>query len=235
MSYPVYLALGSNLGDRLENLRAAVRGLFPRAPVCRVSSVYETPPWGVTDQPYFLNMAVEAQTSLSPRDLLDYLKELEVKIGREKTVVNGPRQIDLDILFYENQIYEDEHLTIPHPRLRGRGFALLPMADLASSFVHPVYKLRISGLLKECDTREIRLFASAEEFTAGLGSQHVFVPIEAALALKANEQAARAFHALPLSHQREHILYILEARKANTRVSRAAKMVTVLLERGPSP
>lgn len=234
MSYPIYLALGSNLGERLENLRAAVRGLFPRAPVCRVSAVYETPPWGILDQPRFLNMVVEVQTSLTPGELLAYIKELEVKIGREKTVVNGPRQIDLDILFYENQIYQDESLTIPHPRLRGRAFALLPMADLAANFIHPVYKLRISGLLKECDSRDIRLFATAEEFTASLGGKHLLVPIEAALALKANEQASRAFHALPLSHQREHIQYILEAKKADTRARRAAKMVTVLLERGPA-
>lgn len=233
MSYPIYLALGSNLGNRLENLLTAVRGLFPRVPVCRVSSVYETPPWGVVDQPNFLNMVVEAQTSLAPRELLDYVKELETRIGREKTVLNGPRQIDLDILFYENQTYQDEQLVIPHPRLRGRGFALMPMADLAASFIHPVYKLRISGLLKECDTREIRLFTSAEEFAAGLGDKHLLIPMEVALALKANEQAARAFHALPLSHQREHIRYILEARKASTRVNRAARMVTVLLERGP--
>lgn len=233
MSYPVYLALGSNLGDRMENLLAAVRGLFPRAPVCRVSPVYETPPWGYLDQPNFLNMVVEVQTSLSPRELLDYLKELEVKIGREKSVPNGPRQIDLDILFYENQIYQDEELTIPHPRLRGRAFVLLPMADLTSNFIHPVYKLRISGLLKECDTREIRLFSSADDFIENLGSKYYLVPFEVSLALKSNEQASRAFHALPLSHQREHINYILDAKKADTRARRAAKMVSVLIERGP--
>ncbi len=233
MSYPIYLALGTNLGDRLENLRTAVRGLFPRVPVCRLSPVYETPPWGYLAQPPFLNMVVEVQTSLAPRELLDTLKELETKLGREKTIQNGPRLIDLDILFYENRVYQDEELTIPHPRLRGRAFALMPMADLSASFIHPVFKLRISGLLKECDPREIRLFTSAEDFAASLGSKHYLVPIEAALALKGNEQAARAFHALPLSHQREHIHYILEAKKADTRARRAAKMVTVLLERGP--
>lgn len=232
MTYPVFIALGSNLGDRLANLRAAVGGLFPRAPVCRISSVYETPPWGVLDQPYFLNMVVEAQTSLAPRELLDYLKALEVKIGREKTVLNGPRKIDLDILLYENQIYNDEQLAIPHPRLRGRGFALLPLAELAANLIHPVFRLRISGLLKECDTHNIRLFTGAKEFEESLGGKPILVPLDVALALKTNDQAARIFHDLPPSHQREHLSYILEARKAVTRQRRALKLVAILLDRG---
>lgn len=232
MTYPVYLALGSNLGDRLANLRAAVSGLFPLAPVCRVSAVYKTPPWGYLDQPDFLNMVVEAQTSLNPRELLDYLKALETKIGREKSVINGPRQIDLDILFFENQVYHDEQLTIPHPRLRGRAFALLPMAELAANYIHPVYRLRISGLLKECNSNEIRLHTTALQFEESLGGKSILVPLEAALALKTNEEAARRFHALPSSHQREHLRYILEARKADTRLRRAHKMVAILLDRG---
>ncbi len=234
MSYPIYLALGSNLGDRLDNLRAAVRSLFPRAPVCRVSSVYQTLPWGYLDQPPFLNMVVEAQTSLSPRELLDFLQSIEVKMGREKTIQNGPRLIDLDILFFENQRYEDESLCIPHPRLRGRGFVLRPMADLSSSYIHPVYKLRISGLLKECDLSGIQLHTDAQNFEESLGSRYPLVPLEVALALQANQPAARIFHALSHSHQREHLNYIREAKKPGTRQRRAAKMLAILLDRGPA-
>jgi len=234
VSYPIYIALGSNLGDRLENLRTAVRSLFPRAPVCRVSSVYETPPWGYLDQPPFLNMVVEAQTSFSPRELLDYLQSIEVSMGREKTIQNGPRVIDMDIIFYENQKYEDEILCIPHPRLRGRGFVLRPMADLSSSFIHPLYKLRVSGLLKECDVSGIQLHTDAQEFEESLGARHPLVPLEVALTLKGNEPAARIFHALSPSHQREHLNYIRQAKKPGTRQRRAVKMLAILLDRGPA-
>jgi len=230
--HPVYIALGSNLGDRLDNLRTAVRDLFPRAPVCRVSNIYQTPPWGYLDQPYFLNMVVEAQTSLTPRELLDYLRTLESQMGREKTIVNGPRTIDMDILFYGNQIYNDEELTIPHPRMRGRGFVMLPLADLTTTYIHPVFRLRIAGMLKECDLLEIQPFSSAADFEVSLSDERMLMPVEATLALKGNEQAARIFHSLPPSHQQEHLRYIAEARKAETRHRRASRMLETLLRDG---
>src|SRR5512143_1333084 len=99
----VYLALGSNLGDRLANLRAAVDALAPDVRVLAESSVYETPPWGYTDQPSFLNMVIRAQTELEPRPLLRHLKELERRLGRERGFRYGPRVIDLDILFYDDR------------------------------------------------------------------------------------------------------------------------------------
>jgi len=227
--HPVYIALGTNLGDRTENLRRAVIGLFPSAPVCRVSNIYQTPPWGYEDQPAFLNMVVEAQTSLAPPELLEYLQTLEKKIGREKTLLNGPRIIDLDILFYGSQIYEDDRLTIPHPRMRGRGFVMLPLADLTTTFIHPVYKLRIAGLLKECVLGEIRLFSSAADFEASLNGERVLVPIEATLTLKENDLAARIFHSLPPSRQQKHLNYILTAKRDETRQRRAEAMVAALL------
>lgn len=232
MNYPVYLALGSNLDDRLANLRAAVSGLFPGAPVCRVSSVYETPPWGVLDQPAFLNIVVEVQTAFSPQELLGYLQRLETKLGRVKTILNGPRVIDLDILFIEDQIHEGEHLTVPHPRLRGRGFVLRPLADLAENFTHPVLDLPVSTLLAECDLNGINQTTTAREFEESLLPNRFFVPVEIAQSLKENDEAARAFHALPPSHQREYIGYVSEGKKAETRQSRAQKMIDMLIEKG---
>ncbi len=234
MSFPVYLALGSNQGDRLQYLFTAVRGLFPRAPVSRVSSVYETPPWGYLNQPAFLNMVVEVQTSLEPRALLDLLKSIESKMGRVKTILNGPRLIDMDILFYESQIYQDDSLTVPHPRMRGRGFVLRPMADLAPDFLHPQYNLSISVLLGECDLNGITAFTSASEFEDNLAPDRYLLAVEAAQAFNGNDQAAKIFNQISPSHQREYIRFVSDAKKADTRRRRAQKMLTMLAEKDKS-
>jgi len=158
MTHTVYLALGGNLGDRLASLRAALDALPPDVAVLAESRVYETPPWGYTDQPAFLNMAVKAQTSLSPQALLDYLKAIEARLGREKSLRWGPRLIDLDILFYDNLALDTPPLIIPHPRLHERGFVLAPLADIAPDLLHPTLGCSVRSLLADVDLAGIHPF-----------------------------------------------------------------------------
>ena len=155
----IYLALGTNLGDRLANLREAIDALAPDVIVNRESLIYETPPWGYADQPAFLNMVVEAETSLNPRALLDFLKKRENELGRVKNFRNGPRHIDLDILFYGDVVYEDERLQIPHPRLHERAFVLVPLNDLAPDFLHPVLGKDVKSLLSNVEKDNIHPFS----------------------------------------------------------------------------
>jgi 2-amino-4-hydroxy-6-hydroxymethyldihydropteridine diphosphokinase len=150
-----HLALGTNLGNRLANLQAALAALPPAVVVRRSSPIYETPPWGVTDQPAFLNMAVEAETSQTPQELLAHLKYLETALGRLPSIRFGPRLIDIDILFYDNLVLDAPRLTIPHPRLHERAFVLVPLADLAPDFVHPVFGRTVRDLLAGLDTKGI--------------------------------------------------------------------------------
>ncbi len=155
----IYIALGTNLGDRLSNLRAAIESLVPDVRVLRESIIYETPPWGYTDQPAFLNLVVEAETSLNPRALLGYLKKREDELGRVKNFRYGPRQIDLDILFYDDLVMNEADLQIPHPRLHERAFVLVPMMDLAPELVHPVLGKDVKTLLNALDFEEIKPFS----------------------------------------------------------------------------
>jgi len=155
----VFIALGTNLGDRVENLRAAIDSLSSVLSVLRESTIYETPPWGFTDQPAFLNMVIEVETNLEPLVLLAYLKKQEDELGRVESFRYGPRQIDLDILFYDDFILEDDKLQIPHPRLHERAFVLVPQAELAPDLVHPILKKSINILLKDVDTSEITPFS----------------------------------------------------------------------------
>jgi 2-amino-4-hydroxy-6-hydroxymethyldihydropteridine diphosphokinase len=154
----VYLALGSNLGDRAANLRAAIERLAPGLNVRRQSCIYETEPWGYADQPAFLNMVVEADTRLDPDSLLTFLKNIEAEMGREATFRNGPRLIDLDILFYDNLVLDTPPLVIPHPRLHERAFVLVPLADLAPEFLHPLLGETILHLLMQADLKGVARF-----------------------------------------------------------------------------
>ena len=147
MGHTVYIALGTNLGDRLANLRAAIESMPPDVVVRAESPIYETPPWGYENQPPFLNMVVKAETELSPGPLLRYLKQLEVALGREQNFRWGPRLIDLDILFYDDRVIDTPPLIIPHPRLHERAFVLVPLADLAPDLIHPVLQRSINALL----------------------------------------------------------------------------------------
>jgi len=151
MQHIAYIALGANLGDRQANLRAALQSMPPDVYVLAESRVYETPPWGYTDQPPFLNMAVKAGTGLLPTALLGYLKQIEARLGRAPSVRWGPRLIDLDILFYDDLVLDTPPLIIPHPRLHERGFVLAPLADLAPDLEHPLLRRRIRELLAGVD------------------------------------------------------------------------------------
>jgi 2-amino-4-hydroxy-6-hydroxymethyldihydropteridine diphosphokinase len=156
MNHIVYIALGTNLGERLANLREAIESMPPEVTVLTESHVYETLPWGYEDQPDFLNMVVKAETDLEPESLLNYLKQLEVELGREQNFRWGPRLIDLDILFYDDLVIESPPLVIPHPRLHERAFVLVPLADVAADYVHPVLGEFVWGLLLKADVSGIK-------------------------------------------------------------------------------
>ena len=156
MDEPIYLALGTNLGDRIANLQTAINLLSSKAIIVQESSVYVTPPWGIVDQPDFLNQVIEISTNLTPSCLLRSIKDIELKMGRQKTIRNGPRLIDLDILFYGAQVINKKALTIPHPRLHERAFVLVPLYEIAPDFVHPVLNETVKSLLAEVDPEGVQ-------------------------------------------------------------------------------
>ncbi|MCG2709811.1 MAG: 2-amino-4-hydroxy-6-hydroxymethyldihydropteridine diphosphokinase [Thermodesulfovibrionales bacterium] len=134
-----YISIGSNLGDREENCRQAIKLIEKNGIVVKKQSLmYETEPWGVKDQPKFINMAIEAETDKKPEELLRVLEEIEKEIGRTETVKWGPRVIDLDILFYDDLILKTQDLEIPHPLMHERAFVLKPLCEIAPDKRHPV-------------------------------------------------------------------------------------------------
>ena len=145
----VYLGLGSNLGNRQDNLDKALDLLSQRLRVEKISSVYETEPVGNINQPRFLNLVCQAHTKLAPTELLTLAKGIESKLGRTFNKANTPRPIDIDILFYGEQVIETPELVIPHPRLTERAFVLIPLAEIAPELVHPVNGKIVKELLKE--------------------------------------------------------------------------------------
>jgi 2-amino-4-hydroxy-6-hydroxymethyldihydropteridine diphosphokinase len=156
--HTIFLALGSNLGNRQENLETAVELMPPDVEITSASHIYETPPWGYLEQPSFLNQVVQGKTMLKPEALLKYLKQLEIQMGRLPTLRYGPRLIDIDILFYDDLIQKETDLTIPHPHLHERAFVLVPLADLAPDYQHPVIGETIQQLLAQVDTCQIRIY-----------------------------------------------------------------------------
>jgi 2-amino-4-hydroxy-6-hydroxymethyldihydropteridine diphosphokinase len=158
--HSIYLGLGSNIGDCDANLRAALSRLGEVVQIARVSSVYETKPLLVEDQPLFHNLACAGLTSLGPLDLLHTLKRIERELGRVSGLRYGPRLIDIDLLLYDDLILTTPELTIPHPGMLERAFVLIPLAEIAPDERHPVAGQSIGNLASRLDTSGVRLLGA---------------------------------------------------------------------------
>ena len=151
MANNVYLLLGSNLGNKLNNLHQAALMLGQQAgEVEKQSRVYETLAWGVEDQPSYLNQVLQIHTKLSPEALLQAINQIEAGMGRERRIRWESRLIDIDILYYNEMIWQTANLVIPHPQIANRKFTLVPLAEIAPDFIHPVLKLSSQDLLNAC-------------------------------------------------------------------------------------
>src|SRR6266568_4820698 len=146
-THTVYLALGSNMGDRRGNLAAALQQLREMMEISAISSIYETEPVGYLEQARFLNMVCSGKTGLSAQELLRRIKEVEKSLGRQPTFRNGPRPIDIDILFYDDLHITQDNLMVPHPRMAERAFVLVPLAEIAPDRVDPVSGRTVQELL----------------------------------------------------------------------------------------
>jgi 2-amino-4-hydroxy-6-hydroxymethyldihydropteridine diphosphokinase len=147
----VYLLIGGNIGNRMANLHLATTHVVKDiGALIKSSSIYETEAWGPIEQPLFLNQVLVVETELSPTALLNHLLLIEQLMGRNRDIPMGPRTIDIDILYYNNEIINSPMLTIPHPRISERNFVLLPLTEIAPDFLHPVLHKNNALLLKEC-------------------------------------------------------------------------------------
>jgi 2-amino-4-hydroxy-6-hydroxymethyldihydropteridine diphosphokinase len=149
----IFLLLGSNLGDRETNLEVARSKIQSIARIRKLSGVYKTAPWGKPDQPAFYNQVIAIETAMVPDELLNALLSIEMALGRERHEKWGSRVIDIDILFYKNDIISNERLKIPHPQIANRRFTLVPLQEIAPELVHPVLGKSITELLGECEDR----------------------------------------------------------------------------------
>lgn len=159
----VYLGLGSNLGNRLHNLTQALGLLAPRVQIIQISSVFDTAPQENLHQPRFFNMAVRAETTLSPEALLAFVKEIEMAMGRKKTPPNSPRLIDIDILFYDVLVRQSPGLTLPHPKLTRRSFVLMPLAEISPELQHPTTHKTVQKMLQELRLDDQEILICEEE------------------------------------------------------------------------
>ena len=154
-SYAVYLGLGSNLGEREKYLNNALGELkkLQDVKVIWTSSVYETEPRGMTDQPSFLNAVVQVETSLKPDELFRKVKSIESGTGRKTSERWGPREIDIDILVYDGLVFDDDKLKVPHPEMEKRRFVLVPLREIAPDLVHPISGLTVEEMASACTDR----------------------------------------------------------------------------------
>jgi 2-amino-4-hydroxy-6-hydroxymethyldihydropteridine diphosphokinase len=157
MAKAAYLGLGTNLGDREENLKKAIENIIMSAgEVISLSGIYVTEPWGFRSEDHFLNMVIRIKTSLKPIDLLKRLLKIEMQMGRVRgSEKYSSRIIDIDILLYENETINKPYLKIPHPRIQERKFVLVPLCDIAAEKIHPVLKKTFKILLEECNDESI--------------------------------------------------------------------------------
>jgi 2-amino-4-hydroxy-6-hydroxymethyldihydropteridine diphosphokinase len=152
----VFLSLGSNLGDRRRQLQRALDLLSQQMTIEQISSVYDTAPMLVTEQPRFLNLVCRARTALSPHDVLALLKSTEQQMGRTAGIRYGPRVIDIDLLFYDALVLDTPSLTLPHPRIAERAFVLLPLAEIAPAFVHPALNRTVADLAQQVAEADVQ-------------------------------------------------------------------------------
>ena len=144
-----YLSLGSNLGDRVANIRGCITRLASGGCVTKASSVYETEPMELREQPWFVNCVVELETQLGPQELLDAIRKVEAELGRTREIPKGPRTIDIDILLIESEVIEEPDLQVPHPAMHKRRFVLEPLVEIAPEVCHPILKKTARELLQD--------------------------------------------------------------------------------------
>ena len=165
----VYLCIGSNKGDKVNFIHLAARLIAnsENIKLVRASTLYESEPWGDKNQPWFVNAVLEVKTTLSPQDFLKKMQEIETQLGRirdENTKKWGPREIDIDIIFWGNEIINEENLKIPHPYAHRRAFVLVPLLELIPDFVHPVLKKTLLDIHSELnDPEDVYLYGTRME------------------------------------------------------------------------
>ncbi len=157
-----FLGLGSNLGNRKKNLDSAISHLKSKAgSIVKASEVYESEPWGLKNQNFYLNQVIELKTSMSPKNLLKCCKSIENKMGRSRSIKWGERNIDIDILYFSEIILNEDNLTIPHPLIQERKFVLVPLNELSKNFIHPIFKKTNHEILKNSkDNSKIYLYGN---------------------------------------------------------------------------
>ena len=159
----VYLALGSNVGDRRAYLKEAIQLLEDKVHIVEVSKAYETKPWGYEQQDNFINMVISGKTELTPEQLLSFVKNVETKVGRIPRFKLGPREMDIDIIFYDNLVYKEGQLQIPHPGFCERDFVLMPLMDLDPNLVDPVSKKTVRQLYSKLPKNKLSILNISAE------------------------------------------------------------------------
>ncbi|PKO13129.1 MAG: 2-amino-4-hydroxy-6-hydroxymethyldihydropteridine diphosphokinase [Chloroflexi bacterium HGW-Chloroflexi-10] len=211
MAKKVWIALGTNLGNKEKNLENAIKALSVTVTVQSISSNYVTPPWGYIDQPEFLNMVLSGETELQPHELLFFLKETEKQLGRLENFQYGPRLIDMDILYFHKTIMESKELTIPHPQIQNRIFVLAPLCEIAPYHFHPILQKCNRELLAALPDSPFN-WLHQPETPADLLKKLLMEPI-----------ALEKWKNLSYSHRMEYINWINEVKKPSTRANRISK------------